>query len=865
MPNATVFDNALSIAGNWIHPFTTQLDSSFCAHRSVGFILLSVQSHFTKCIYPPLDILASKTLVPMPNSSSYSASSPELDLQCWHILRQYAGSNSINLPKVKEQLLNIFKDSIYEYNDSKWRPYLSRIVGIEPDTEDHIPIIAEIEEKIDYMVSAVYTTQASSPPPSLPLPPHPAASNVLEMELDMDSVLQSPSLPLPPHPAASNVLDMELDMDSVSQSPPVASFTPEPAAPGSSSFSPSGNSPRSLLSTQMSGKAKITLKEYTERKKQDKGYAAKRAQDYSPMKVDPPLSAIHDFLDLSTYLYATPAPPASAIPVAQDPQVPASSPCHPEVDLEAVTQDSPDSSTYLHATPAPPAPPTSAIPEAQEPQVPASSPRLCSFDGHVGAAFTQLGIFVTTPNMDVVHAPIGRCEMRMRRQNNFAKDDPLYWPQPYHYTVGHLAVIPYPNNSVDHPLHWAWYQPTSGDFKSVNVPGLAGTVCLAPTLEVEMVKLSRTVLETISKLTEEQQCDGHLWLQRWVPRLKNVDFLFALDCDIMGAFMSDLGIAADLFRVGIPLWLVCPLQQQPLAQIDHLVAPLDEEWSEKLRLRSLDTVDVSHERPPHLLIYVGLPGSFKRYARMAIFIHRQFAVSLVGTFGSGESTTPSGSLIPLGSVARSSATSSSLSSAVQTKLSEMESLDVTLHDWIAPPPPKPKAPPKKKQKLANPSSYVPPPTEPRNCFLPIIHDSWPIRLHVWDIASVSLLMMWLHICPALLWRLGLPNAKLFTNKQWRAMLEAADGFCTTPSQPLRAKMLTQLKSVLEDSRSVGIQIDAENIASVPALWNGVKVNLNTSLDVASLMLNIPIVIVERFAKYYNKNLPLKKIQRKNIW
>jgi len=242
-------------------------------------------------------------LVPMPDSSSYSASSPELDLQCWHILRQYAGSNSINLPKVEEQLLNIFKDSIYEYNDSKWHPYLSRIVGIEPDTEDHIPIIAEIEEKIDYMVSAAYTTQASSPPPSLPLPPHPAASNVLEMELDMDSVSQSPSLPLPPHPAASNVLDMELDMDSVSQSPPVALFTPEPAAPGSSSFSPSGNSPRSLLSTQTSGKAKITLKEYTERKKQDKGYAAKRAQDYSPMKVDPPSSAIHDSLDSSTRKY----------------------------------------------------------------------------------------------------------------------------------------------------------------------------------------------------------------------------------------------------------------------------------------------------------------------------------------------------------------------------------------------------------------------------------------------------------------------------------------------------------------------------------------------------------------------------------
>ncbi|KAE9384156.1 hypothetical protein BT96DRAFT_1008365 [Gymnopus androsaceus JB14] len=150
-PNATVFNNALSIAGNWICP-------SKCA-VSLHQVHLSTARH--SCFI---------MLVPMPDSSSYSASSPELDLQCWHILQQYAGSNSINLPKVKEQLLNIFKDSIYEYNDSKWCLYLSRIVGIEPDTEDHIPIIAEIEEKIDYVVSAVYMTQAlllsSSLPPS---------------------------------------------------------------------------------------------------------------------------------------------------------------------------------------------------------------------------------------------------------------------------------------------------------------------------------------------------------------------------------------------------------------------------------------------------------------------------------------------------------------------------------------------------------------------------------------------------------------------------------------------------------------------------------------------------------------------------
>ncbi|KAE9389069.1 hypothetical protein BT96DRAFT_947143 [Gymnopus androsaceus JB14] len=157
-------------------------------------------------------------------------------------------------------------------------------------------------------------------------------------------------------------------------------------------------------------------------------------------------------------------------------------------------------------------------------------------------------------------------------------------------------------------------------------------------------------------------------------------------------------------------------------------------------------------------------------------------MSLVGTFGSRESTTPSGSLIPLGSVARSSATSSSLSSAVQTKLSEMESLDVTLHDWIAPPPPKPKAPPKKKQKLG---------------------------ITVDDVApylSCIAVEAWLGQCEVV-------------HQQAMACYAGSSG---------RTKMLTQLKSVLKDSCSVGIQIDADNIVSVPALWNGAKVNLNTS-------------------------------------
>lgn len=41
-------------------------------------------------------------------------------------------------------------------------------------------------------------------------------------------------------------------------------------------------------------------------------------------------------------------------------------------------------------------------------------------------------------------------------------------------------------------------------------------------------------------------------------------------------------------------------------------------------------------------------------------------------------------------------------------------------------------------------------------------------------------------------------------------------------------MLVKLKSLLVDLRTVGIQIDEDNIVSAPALWNGVSVSLNAS-------------------------------------
>lgn len=80
--------------------------------------------------------------------------------------------------------------------------------------------------------------------------------------------------------------------------------------------------------------------------------------------------------------------------------------------------------------------------------------------------------------MPVVHAPVGLCKTRLCKSLNFGKDDPCYWPQPYDFTVGHLAIIPCPDNSEAHPLRCAWYQADVADLELVNIPGLSGVMHL---------------------------------------------------------------------------------------------------------------------------------------------------------------------------------------------------------------------------------------------------------------------------------------------------------------------------------------------------------------------------------------------------
>lgn len=533
-------------------------------------------------------------------------------------------------------------------------------------------------------------------------------------------------------------------------------------------------------------------------------------------------------------------------------------------------------------------------------------------DGRFGSEFPSLGLFVTTPNMDVVYTPIDRCETRMRVNNDFGKDDPNYWPQPFQIAIGHLAAIPNPVFEDDHPLALCWYAPEDHDFHHVETPGLTGIVRLAPDLQDSLVTLSSWLRTKLSTVPQEDLKDLYLsrgrdqlrkyvtrlsepgtrnmvslqlaclqrvfletyaridWVVRWLPRLKDVDHAYPLDARVMGAFTGSLDVAADLFRVGIPVWVVRPFHDRYKARIDALIPPLNEDFFLTLPIRGSDLrIDSRDAVPPHPVIYTGLPGRHKRYVRMSLFVHQQFSSSLVGDFEDvGQPHRPPFSAVVSHLSAQPSgyigAAKSGSATAQAFKTPELDDLDVTSCEvWV------PANPPRKKSALLFFSFifllkiFILAKSSERNRFQRLDHAHFPLRLPWWDTACERLLKLhdhtghsllhspvpnpvifllpdnqlrsnflltWLRLRPVVLWRLSLPNARFYASKDWRAMLEAADGYKTAASDR-RTKMLAELNKLVDTSRSMlssQMTINPANLQSSPALWNDVPVELDAS-------------------------------------
>lgn len=334
--------------------------------------------------------------------------------------------------------------------------------------------------------------------------------------------------------------------------------------------------------------------------------------------------------------------------------------------------------------------------------------------------------------MDIVYAPLSQCKTRLRQQNHYGQDDPCLWPQPFSMDIGHLAVIPSPHLSETQPLYWAWYHPISTDFDPYPVAGLSGMVQLSTSLQDRVIEMCAAVSTSVSTLAEPQKSDSLLtrtrdqlrkylerlgepsspnvvalqlaclqrivlelyarveWLKKWIPRFNDIDCFYEVDPTVMGAFTGDLDVASDLFRVGMPMWLIRPLQSMALTPINSPVAPLSESFDHRLPVRGSHThfFDVSDCSPPHPTIYTGLAGHYKRYKRMVTYIKQQFSSGLVGEFQDELECTPGSSVpVPITPIdtGSSQARNQAHSATVLTRL------DVTSHEWVSLPQAKKKA------------------------------------------------------------------------------------------------------------------------------------------------------------------------------
>lgn len=277
------------------------------------------------------------------------------------------------------------------------------------------------------------------------------------------------------------------------------------------------------------------------------------------------------------------------------------------------------------------------------------------------------------------------------KQNHFGRDDPRLWPQPFDKAAGHLAVIPSPQVSDTQPLYWAWYQPLLSNFLPFPVVGLSGMVQLSMSVQEHMMEMCATISASVLSLDQDLQHDRLLtqtcdqlrkyleqlgepncrnvaalqlacvqrmalelhsqvqWLWKWLPWLYEIDSHFEVDPTIMGAFTRDLDVASNLFRVGIPMWLIHPLHMELLTHIDSIVAPLNKDLYQQLPIRDSPAFffDASDCIPANPTIYTGLPGHYKRYSHIVNYIKEQFSSGLVESFQiQNEVLCMPGSLLP---------------------------------------------------------------------------------------------------------------------------------------------------------------------------------------------------------------------------
>ncbi|KAK7461753.1 hypothetical protein VKT23_008183 [Stygiomarasmius scandens] len=304
-----------------------------------------------------------------------------------------------------------------------------------------------------------------------------------------------------------------------------------------------------------------------------------------------------------------------------------------------------------------------------------------ALEGKVGAVISDSGYFVISPNMDVLYAPaVELCRTRMWKNRHFGKDDPLYFPQPYAESIGHLAVIPLPSLDVRHEHALAWHVPSKDEFSRLDPSKpYSGLGTLHANIITQLQEWSEPLLQcsreasvsTDHYVREGRNNLGRLldfldvpmsceecflrlaclqcqslellarlnWLEIFYPRLKDRDFPHSLEPQLMGAFVDNQNDADKLFKAGIPIWVVRSVEHLPATRIDKKVDLIDESANNLILIRNTDNcIDASDAEPPHRVIHTGLPNKRECYQVMSRYVEEQYSFCALGTFGAPSSS-----------------------------------------------------------------------------------------------------------------------------------------------------------------------------------------------------------------------------------
>ncbi len=231
-------------------------------------------------------------------------------------------------------------------------------------------------------------------------------------------------------------------------------------------------------------------------------------------------------------------------------------------------------------------------------------------------------IYITSPNcLLLFEPPLGvNREMWMRNNFRYGQDDPLSWPQPYCASHPHLSCLRLCERTKSDPDVPLFQLPVRGDFLQLDTSSLVrGPGFWAMERRIGFAQRCTVLLERcqtfvrgdaacVAAANRAEELKG--WATMFLERLRNLPMMFARLClciaetqrlvlevealwtfystvrgkftevpsssmpkvnvDLVGCFTTDIGVAQQLQRAGVPVWVLRPLEELAHTRIDKV-------------------------------------------------------------------------------------------------------------------------------------------------------------------------------------------------------------------------------------------------------------------------------------------------------